>query len=65
MTFGDLLEKRKDTIIGRWETEVLSAYPPDAAALLSAQRDPFANPLGHSVREGTRGIFHAILNGMD
>jgi hypothetical protein len=65
MTFGDLLEKKRDTIIGRWEDEVLSAYPPDSAALFRAQQDPFANPLGHSVREGTRGIFLAILSGMD
>ena len=45
--------------------EVLSAYPPDSAALFQKQRDPFANPLGHHVREGTRGVFQTILDGMD
>jgi hypothetical protein len=63
-TFGDLLETRKDTIVDRWVDEVLSAYPSDAAALFRKQRDPFANPLGHSVREGVRGVFQAILDGM-
>ena len=63
-TFGDLLERRKDTIVDRWVDEVLSAYPSDAAALFRKQRDPFANPLGHSVREGTRGVLQAILQGM-
>ena len=65
MTFGDLLEERKDTIVERWVDEVLAAYPSDAAALFRAQQDPFANPLGHSVREGTSGVFQAILGGMD
>ena len=65
MKFGDLLEERKDAIVERWVDEVLSAYSSDAAALFRAQQDPFANPLGHHVREGTRGIFQAILDGMD
>jgi hypothetical protein len=65
MTFRDLLEERKDTIVDRWVDEVLSAYPSDAAALFRVQQDPFSNPLGHSVREGTRGIFRAIMGGMD
>ena len=64
-TFGNLLEERKDTIVDRWVDEVLAAYPSESAALFQAQRDPFANPLGHSVREGTRGIFQAILEGSD
>ena len=63
-TLGDLLERRKDTIVERWVDEVLSAYPADGAALLRQQRDPFANPLGHGVREGSRGIFGYILGGM-
>ena len=29
------------------------------------QKDPFANPVGHSLREGTRGIFEALLDGTD
>ena len=65
MTFGDLLEERKDTIVERWVDAVLSAYPSDSAALFRAQQDPFANPLGHNVREGTRGVFQTILDGMD
>ncbi len=64
-TFEDLLEQRKDTIVERWVDAVLSAYPSESAVLYQAQKDPFANPLGHSVREGTRGIFQTILDGMD
>ncbi|MGD2121276.1 MAG: RsbRD N-terminal domain-containing protein [Gemmatimonadota bacterium] len=65
VTLGQLMEERKDAIVERWEDAVLSAYPADSAALFRAQRDPFANPLGHSVREGTRGVFQAILDKVD
>jgi hypothetical protein len=65
MGFGDLLEERRDAIEERWVDAVLSAYPSDAAALFRAQQDPFANPLGHGVREGIRGILQTILSGMD
>jgi hypothetical protein len=65
VTFEDLLQERRDAIVQRWQEAVLSAYPADAAALFRSQQDPFANPLGHSVREGTRGVFQTILDGMD
>jgi len=62
---GELLKERTDTIIERWVEVVLSSYPSEAAALFQKQKDPFANPIGGTVRRGTRGIFQAILNGMD
>lgn len=65
MKFGDLLDARLDTIVERWGDAVLSAYPPDSAAIFRKQKDPFANPLGASVRKGTRGVLGAMLNNMD
>ena len=62
---GDLLRAKKGAIVQRWVEAVLSSYPEDAAALFERQRDPFANPVGHSVREGTEGLFDSILDGMD
>ena len=64
-TFGDLIELRKDTIVERWVDAALSSYPSESAALFRQQQDPFANPLGHGVREGIRGVIETILNGMD
>jgi len=62
---GDLLRERMDTVIERWVGEVPSSYHSDAAVLFQRQQDPFSNPIGQSVREGTRGIVQAILRGMD
>jgi hypothetical protein len=65
VSLRNLIEERMDTIVEGWVERVLSAYPPDAAVLFQKERDPFANPIGHSVREGARGILQAILDGMD
>jgi hypothetical protein len=62
---GELLRERTDAIIERWVEVVLSSYPSEAAVLFQKEKDPFANPIGGTVRRGTRGIFQAILNGMD
>ena len=62
---GDLLKERKGAIVQRWVEVVLATYSEDAAVLFQKERDPFANPVGYSVREGTAGLLDAILDGMD
>jgi hypothetical protein len=65
MTFGELLREHKEAIVQRWLEGVLATYPENTSAAFMRQKDPFANPVGHSVRVGTRGIFEALLDGMD
>jgi hypothetical protein len=61
----DLMRARKDAVVQRWVREVLAAYPEDAAALFQREQDPFANPLGHSMREGIGGLLDAVVGDMD
>jgi len=61
----DLVNDRRDVVARRWVQEILATYPEDAAALFQREQDPFANPLGHSVREGTHGLLEAIFGNMD
>ncbi len=65
MTLGELLRTKRDAIIQRWLDDVLASYSDDAAVLFKRQKDPFANPVGHSLRVGTQGIFEVILEGRD
>jgi hypothetical protein len=65
LSLDSLLERNKEAIVRGWVKEVLAAYPADGAALFANQQDPFANPVGASVREGTRGVFEALLTDMD
>lgn len=65
MMLGELLQERKDAVVQRWLEDVLATYPEDGARAFEREKDPFANPVGHSLRKGTRGIFEALLDGMD
>ena len=65
ISLGDLLQKNKDAVIEKWLEDVFATYPGDSSSLLKDQKDPFANPIGRSLRKGTRGIFEALLDGPD
>ncbi len=65
MMLGELLQQNKDDIVERWLEAALSAYPAEGSAAFQRQKDPFANPVGHRLRMGTREIFEALLDGMD
>jgi hypothetical protein len=62
---GERLQERKEDIIQRWTDAVLATYPVHAAAMFGREQDRFANPVGHSVRTGTRGIVEALCTGLD
>jgi hypothetical protein len=65
MTFRETLEDKKEKIVARWLDDALSMYVQDASALFARQKNQFANPVGHSLREGTLAIFEALLDGSD
>jgi hypothetical protein len=65
MELRERLSKKQDAIVERWVADVLATYPDEAAAAFSREKDPFANPVGNSLRVGTRGIFEALLEGTD
>ena len=60
-----LLQERKEAVLERWVDAILATYPGKGAALFRGQRDPFANPVGHGIRTGTRGVLDALLAGDD
>ncbi|MGD2153634.1 MAG: RsbRD N-terminal domain-containing protein [Gemmatimonadales bacterium] len=65
MTLRQLLHDKRKTIARRWLEAVLATYPGNSAALFARERDPFANPVGHSLRVGTERILDALLDGAD
>lgn len=65
MAFKERLEAKKEQIVQRWLDEALSLYVQDASTVFAKQKNQFANPVGHSLREGTLAIFEALLEGQD
>jgi hypothetical protein len=65
VTLRQLIHERRDAIARSWLEATLATYPGNSAALFAREKDPFANPVGHSLRVGTEGILDAILAGTD
>jgi hypothetical protein len=61
VTFAELLIKKEDTIASRWLDNILSTYSDQAAVTFKREKDPFANPVGNSLRLGTQGICKALF----
>jgi len=65
MTLREWLREHEESIVRRWFESVLATYGDDASTVFRREKDPFANPVGHGLRRGTRGIFEALIAGMD
>lgn len=65
MEFEKFLSQERATILDRWFHRVVETYPPQTANLLIKEKNEFANPVGHSIRQGIKGLFEGLLHGMD
>lgn len=56
-----LSEKRAD-ILKKWFDLVLETYPADTSTFLRNQKNPFANPVGHTIYQGIEKIFDELIS---
>ena len=61
---GFLLEKRQ-FVLERWLNLIFESYPPETARFLKREKDRFANPVAYEFHEGIKGIYEALLYGME
>ena len=57
MKLEDVLAKKRTTILKKWFDHVVDTYPTDTSRFLKSQKDPFANPVGNTTREGLGALF--------
>jgi RsbT co-antagonist protein rsbRD N-terminal domain len=65
MKIEKLLSEQKSAIIKKWFDAVVKTYPEDSSGFLGKQKDPFTNPVGHTIRHGIEGIFDELLGDLD
>ncbi|MBI5527445.1 MAG: RsbRD N-terminal domain-containing protein [Deltaproteobacteria bacterium] len=58
----DLLKEKRAEIVGAWERATLGTYPAGAASFFERENDPFANPVGASVRASIGPLFDALVS---
>ncbi len=59
------LRERKNAILEAWLARTLQAYPEHTSRFLGRDRDPFRNPVGHTLREAFPVLLDAVLGGAD
>ncbi len=59
------LSRKKSSIVKIWFDRIIATYPADTAQFLASQKDPFANPVGHTTRQNLEAIFDQIVSGAD
>ena len=57
MGLNEALAAKREAVLERWFQAVLATYPADTARFLAGGADPFANPVGHTVREGLGRLY--------
>lgn len=60
-----LIEKKKKDIVQLWFEATLQTYAPDTARFYKGQKDPFANPVGHTSSENIPLLLDQLLHDFD
>jgi hypothetical protein len=58
----DLTREKRTEIVDGWIRAALGVYPADSAAFYEKGKDPFANPVGASVRDALGPLFDALVS---
>ena len=62
---AEALAAKKDAIVKEWLARTLQTYPEHTSRFLAQEKDPFRNPIGHTVREALPALFDELLGNMD
>jgi len=62
MTLEEFLSEKKNDVLKKWFDLVLQTYPADTSTFLRNQKNPFANPVGHTIYQGIEKIFDELMS---
>jgi hypothetical protein len=65
MKFKDLLAQKRHAILERWYHLIFNTYPGEGGRFFRKEKNRFANPVAHNVRQGIEGLYDALLEGID
>jgi hypothetical protein len=65
MKLEKLLSEKGPAVLDRWLKLILESYPADTQRFLKKQKDPFANPVRHTISKELENIYRELLKGVD
>lgn len=61
MRLDEALKAGRRSVVERWFQAVLATYPEETARLLTGVDDPFANPVGNTLRQGLERLYDGLV----
>lgn len=65
MKLEKFLTQEEHAVLTRWFDLVVETYPPQTANLLKKESNQFANPVGHTLKQGMQGVYKELLEGLN
>ncbi|MFZ0890036.1 MAG: RsbRD N-terminal domain-containing protein [Candidatus Binataceae bacterium] len=62
---GNFPDKDKDAIAQEWLRQTVATYPVQTVHFLLGEKDPFRNPMGHTLRKQLPAVTEELLGNMD
>ncbi len=62
MTLDEILASRRPQILRRWLELMYTLCPPETRGFLANERDPFANPVGQTLREAADELYERVCH---
>jgi hypothetical protein len=58
-----LLAEKRAAILERWRKRIQETYPTDVSRRIGSVADPFANPVGNAIAQGTEALLDGLSRG--
>jgi hypothetical protein len=55
------LASQRDTLVKKWFGRILETYPESTKKFLAQEKDPFSNPIGHTLKESLSALFNGLI----
>ena len=65
MELTGLLQENREAILRRWFELIIGTYPRVTSEFLAKQKDPFRNPVGHTILRSIGAIYDQVVSAMD
>ena len=64
-TFHEALADHSSDIVKEWFGQLIQTYPESTTRFLSQEKDPFHNPVGHTMKKGLSDLFDGLVQSKD
>jgi hypothetical protein len=61
LPFSASLVNKRESLVKKWFNGIVQAYPESTTRFLVQERDPFRNPIGHTLKESLSALFDGII----